>query len=58
MRDELAPPVRPELAGCHTAGPIAALAAAAEVGLYEPARNILFLTAGAGLAIATALYAK
>lgn len=51
------PEVAPELAGAHTAGPIAALEAALDTGLLARARHVLFVTAGAGLTIGVALYA-
>ena len=40
----------------HTAGPIAALEAAIRSGQYARARHILFVTVGAGITVATALY--
>jgi 3-oxoacyl-[acyl-carrier-protein] synthase-3 len=51
------PRVRPELAGAHTAGPIAALEAAFTSGQFAHARYTLFVTAGAGITIGVALYA-
>lgn len=51
-----APRVRPELAAAHTAGPIAALEAAIESGELARAREVLFVSAGAGLTIAVARY--
>jgi 3-oxoacyl-[acyl-carrier-protein] synthase-3 len=50
------PPLPPALAGAHTAGPIAALAAALDDGRLDWARNVLFVTAGAGVTIGVALY--
>ena len=47
------PVVEPPL---HTAGPIAVLAAAIESGDFARARRVLFVTAGAGITVATALY--
>ncbi len=52
------PALPPELASAHTAGPIAVLAAAQESGRFARARNILFVTAGAGITIAVALYRR
>lgn len=56
--DDRVPRVRRELEGAHTAGPLAALEAGIESGAFERARKILFVTAGAGLTIAAALYTK
>jgi 3-oxoacyl-[acyl-carrier-protein] synthase III len=53
---EKVPRVEQALEGAHTAGPFAALEAAVRSGLFERSRKALFLTAGAGLTIATALY--
>ncbi len=53
---ERVPRVRRELAGAHTAGPIAAFEAASESGQLASAENVLFVTVGAGLAIAAAVY--
>jgi 3-oxoacyl-[acyl-carrier-protein] synthase III len=50
------PILRAELAGAHTAGPIAALEAAMESGRFAAAKRVLFVTAGAGITIAVALY--
>jgi 3-oxoacyl-[acyl-carrier-protein] synthase III len=50
------PELPPELAGAHTAGPIAALAAATDTGRFGQARNTLFVTVGAGITVAVALY--
>jgi 3-oxoacyl-[acyl-carrier-protein] synthase-3 len=50
------PRVDPHLARAHTAGPIAALEAAIDGGMFARARRVLFVTAGAGLTIAAALY--
>jgi 3-oxoacyl-[acyl-carrier-protein] synthase-3 len=50
------PLVPRELARAHTAGPIAALAAAIRSGAWARARHTLFVTAGAGLTIGVALY--
>jgi 3-oxoacyl-[acyl-carrier-protein] synthase-3 len=53
---ERVPPVAPELAAAHTAGPIAALEAAIESQRFSRARYTLFITAGAGITIGAALY--
>lgn len=50
------PPVDPALASIHTAGPIAALEAAIETGRFRDARTTLFVTVGAGITVAVALY--
>jgi 3-oxoacyl-[acyl-carrier-protein] synthase-3 len=50
------PPVAPALARAHTAGPLAALDAAATSGRLDRARRILWVTAGAGITVAAALY--
>lgn len=50
------PQVRPELAGAHTAGPIAALEAAVKSRQFALSRQTLFITAGAGVTIGAALY--
>lgn len=50
------PPVSRELSRAHTAGPIAALAAALESGAWDHAKRVLFVTAGAGVTIGVALY--
>lgn len=50
------PVVPRELVRSHTAGPIASLAAAMHSGQWARARNVLFVTAGAGLTIGVALY--
>lgn len=50
------PHVRRELIGAHTAGPIAALEAAIASGRFARAHTTLFVTAGAGISIAIALY--
>jgi 3-oxoacyl-[acyl-carrier-protein] synthase-3 len=55
---ERVPELPPELACAHTAGPIAALATAMESGCFARARNVLFVTAGAGITIAVALYRR
>lgn len=52
------PAVPEALAGAHTAGPVAALEAAIASGTFARARNVLFVTAGAGITIGTALYRK
>lgn len=52
------PELPPELASAHTAGPIAALQAAVESGRFARARNVLFVTAGAGITIAVAHYRR
>ncbi len=52
------PEVRGALATAHTAGPLAALAAAFATGQFTRARRVLFVTAGAGITIGVALYAK
>jgi 3-oxoacyl-[acyl-carrier-protein] synthase-3 len=56
--DDRVPRVRRALEGAHTAGPLAALEAGIESGAFEHARKVLFVTAGAGLTIAAALYTK
>lgn len=43
-------------APAHTAGPIAALEAALESGAFARARNVLFVTVGAGLTVSLAWY--
>jgi 3-oxoacyl-[acyl-carrier-protein] synthase-3 len=48
--------VAEDLAGSYSAGPIAALQAAIRSGRLGEARNILILTAGAGITVAAALY--
>ena len=53
---ERVPRVERRLARAHTAGPIAALEAAIDAGAFAAARRVLFVTAGAGLTIAAALY--
>lgn len=50
------PRVAHAVAGCHTAGPIAAVEAAMASGQFARARHALFVTAGAGITIAAALY--
>jgi 3-oxoacyl-[acyl-carrier-protein] synthase-3 len=50
------PHVAPDLTRAHTAGPIAALEAAISSQRFTRARNVLFVTCGAGLTIAAALY--
>lgn len=50
------PHVADDLAGAHTAGPIAALEAAIESKRFAHARHTLFVTAGAGITIGAALY--
>ena len=50
------PVVPRELVRAHTAGPIAALAAAIQSGAWARARHTLFVTAGAGLTIGVAVY--
>ncbi len=50
------PAVPPELVGSHTAGPIAALEAAFVSRRLARARNVLFVTCGAGLTVGAALY--
>lgn len=52
------PTVRPELRRAHTAGPIAALEAAFDSGAFSRAKRILFVTAGAGITIGTAIYER
>jgi 3-oxoacyl-[acyl-carrier-protein] synthase-3 len=51
---ERVPHVRADVAAAHTAGPIAALEAAA--GRFQRARHVLFVTVGAGITVAAALY--
>lgn len=50
------PQVAPELGTLHTAGPIAALEAAIEGGRFAAAATTLFVTVGAGITVAAALY--
>lgn len=50
------PRVPRQLEGSHTAGPIGALEAAIDSGAFRRAHHTLFVTAGAGLTIGTALY--
>lgn len=50
------PLVPRELAHAHTAGPIAALAAAIHAGTWARARHTLLVTAGAGITIGAAVY--
>lgn len=45
-----------ELAGAHTAGPLAAFARAEQEGRLADAKSVLFVTAGAGVNIGLALY--
>lgn len=52
------PELSPELASAHTAGPIAALAAAIDSGRFAQAHNVLFVTAGAGITVAVAAYRR
>ncbi len=47
-----------ELGPAHTAGPIASLEAAIDSGAFALARNVLFVTAGAGITITVALYRR
>jgi 3-oxoacyl-[acyl-carrier-protein] synthase III len=56
IRAEKVPRVEQASKAHHTAGPIATLEAAVRSGLFERSRKALFLTAGAGLTIANALY--
>lgn len=44
------------LARCHTAGPMAALESALRTGRLARARNVLFVTVGAGISVGLALY--
>ena len=53
---ERLPLVDRHLTNVHTAGPIAALEAAIQSGQFATARHTLFVTAGAGLTVAAALY--
>jgi len=53
---ERVPVVQGGLAGAHTAGPIAALEAAMASGRFAAAKRVLFVSAGAGITIAAALY--
>jgi 3-oxoacyl-[acyl-carrier-protein] synthase-3 len=50
------PEVATDLGAAHTAGPIAALDAARSSGQLAAARHILFVTVGAGITVAAALY--
>jgi 3-oxoacyl-[acyl-carrier-protein] synthase-3 len=52
------PAVELAFARAHTAGPIAALDAATRSGAFASARRVLFVTAGAGVTIAAALYRR
>jgi 3-oxoacyl-[acyl-carrier-protein] synthase-3 len=52
------PAVPAQLGTPHTAGPIAALEAAIESGRFASASNVLFVTVGAGITTAVALYRK
>lgn len=52
------PELPPELAGAHTAGPLAALATASRNGQLALARRVLFVTVGAGITVGVALYRK
>jgi 3-oxoacyl-[acyl-carrier-protein] synthase III len=58
MPEDRAPSVSHERIGSHTAGPIAALEAAISEGRFASARHVLFVTAGAGITIASALYRR
>jgi 3-oxoacyl-[acyl-carrier-protein] synthase-3 len=55
---ERLPALPGEMAGAHTAGAIAALAAADRSGALARARNVLLVTAGAGITIALAHYRR
>jgi 3-oxoacyl-[acyl-carrier-protein] synthase-3 len=55
---ERVPRIDDALARAHTAGPIAALEAAIATHQLARARNVLFVTAGAGITIGAALYAN
>jgi len=50
------PVVDSDLVAAHTAGPIASLEAAIEDGSFARARYVLFVTVGAGITVAAALY--
>lgn len=52
------PEVDDHLRDTHTAGPIAALEAAIASGRFARAHHVLFVTAGAGVTIAAALYRR
>jgi len=52
------PELPPDLVSAHTAGPIATLATAMDTGMLARARNVLFVTAGAGITIAVAHYRR
>jgi 3-oxoacyl-[acyl-carrier-protein] synthase III len=52
------PDVRDELAAAHTAGAIASLEAAIASGRVDHARQVLFVTAGAGITSGVALYVQ
>lgn len=56
LAPERVPKVPAELASAHTAGPLAALEAAIRSGRLAGARDVLFVTVGAGLTVAAALY--
>lgn len=53
---EHVPVVATELATAHTAGPLAALEEAVRTGGFERARQVLFVTVGAGITVVAALY--
>ena len=57
IAEDRVPQVPAALASAHTAGPIAALEAALEDGSFARARTSLFVTVGAGITVAAALYA-
>ncbi len=56
-RDRIAG-VTDELSGIHTAAPIAALEAAERSGRLAEARQLLFVTVGAGISVGLALYRR
>ncbi|MCB9562523.1 MAG: 3-oxoacyl-ACP synthase [Kofleriaceae bacterium] len=56
--DRLPPPIDPALTPAHTAGPIAALDAAAMSGQLARARHVLLVSAGAGITVGVALYRR
>lgn len=52
------PLVGDAIARSHTAGPIGALEAAIETGAFARAKNVLFVTVGAGISVGVALYVR
>jgi 3-oxoacyl-[acyl-carrier-protein] synthase-3 len=56
--EDRVPSLPPEQVGAHTAGPLAALAAAVGSGRFARARNLLFVTAGSGISVGVAHYRR